>query len=95
MRANYSGEFVLGIRADGPLHVSRGDRNAYGFEMTDNDHAELAARLASIKGKAAVSGYRCDLLDSAYRGWKRIDAPLKKCHSVKKPRSEALWINYG
>jgi len=76
-------------------HESRGDVNAYQFEMTDGDHEKLAAALSSINGQAAVSGYRCDLMDTLYSEWKRIDAPSKRCHSVKKPRQEALWINYG
>jgi DNA adenine methylase len=76
------------------VHSSRGDANAYGYEMSDEDHKALAARLHRCRGKAAVSGYRCDLMDGAYRDWKRRDAPVKKCHSVKAPRHEALWTNY-
>ena len=73
----------------------RGDVKAYGFEMSDDEHRALAAALNRIKGKAAVSGYRCDLMDMLYRDWRREDALTKKCHSVKKPRAEALWVNYG
>ncbi len=76
------------------VHSSRGDRKAYGYEMSDEEHCELAAVLNRIRGKAAVSGYRCDLMDELYRGWKRHDAPTKACHSVKKLRREALWTNY-
>jgi DNA adenine methylase len=32
-------------------------------------------------------------MDDLYRGWRRHDAPTKQCHSIKKPRSEALWVN--
>lgn len=75
-------------------HESRGDSNAYLFEMSDAEHRELAATLSKIQGMAAVSGYRCDLMDTLYNGWRRIDAPAKKCHSVKKPRTEVLWVNF-
>jgi len=75
-------------------HESRGDSNAYRFEMTDAGHKALARLLASIKGRAAVSGYRCDLMDTLYKDWRRFDAPPKQCHSVKKIRREALWMNY-
>lgn len=75
-------------------HEARGDDRAYGFEMTDAEHRHLAAVLGKIRGRAAVSGYRCDLTDRLYRGWKRFDAPAKNCHSVKKPRREAVWVNY-
>jgi DNA adenine methylase len=76
------------------VHASRGDAKAYGFEMTDTEHRDLAWVLAHCKGKVAVSGYRCDLMDQLYGSWRRADAPLKLCHSIKKPRQEALWMNY-
>ena len=76
------------------VHATRGDRKAYRFEMTDDEHRALAARLGGIEGRAAISGYRCDLMDTLYNGWVRHDAPAKQCHSVKQPRSEALWTNY-
>ena len=33
-------------------------------------------------------------MDTLYRGWRCIEAPAKLCHSIKKLRSEALWVNY-
>lgn len=75
-------------------HCARGDRKAYGFEMTEEEHRELADLLHGIKGRAAVSGYRCALMDKLYRDWVRHDAPPKTCHSVKEVRREALWTNY-
>jgi DNA adenine methylase len=75
-------------------HEARGDAKAYAFEMSNEEHRQLAAVLKKIEGKAAVSGYRCDFTDTLYRGWRRADAPAKKCHSVKKSRAEALWMNY-
>jgi len=76
------------------VHQSRGDAKAYGFEMTDDDHAAFAKKLRGIKGHAAVSGYRCKLYDKLFTGWKRIDAPEKFCHSVKQARQECLWVNF-
>jgi len=76
------------------VHGTRGDSKAYGFEMKDNEHERLAKTLNACKGKAAVSGYRCDLMDAIYKDWKRLDAPPKHCHSVKKTRQESLWVNY-
>lgn len=75
-------------------HASRGDANAYGYEMTDDEHRELAQVLRSVRGKVAFSGYRCDLLDELYGDWLRIEAPMKLVHSVKQPRTEVLWTNY-
>jgi len=76
------------------LHGTRGDSKAYLFEMTDHEHATLAKALEGVQGKAAVSGYRCDLMDEFYKGWRRFDAPSKQCHSIKKSRCESLWMNY-
>jgi DNA adenine methylase len=76
------------------VHATRGDAKAYRFEMTDVQHHDLARILARCEGKVAVSGYRCDFMDELFRRWKRADAPPKLCHSIKKPRQEALWMNY-
>lgn len=76
------------------IHSSRGDSNAYAYEMTDDEHRELAEVLHNVKGKVALSGYRGDIMDKLYKDWTRIEAPAKLCHSTKTPRQEVLWINY-
>jgi DNA adenine methylase len=75
-------------------HESRGDDKAYGFEMSDAEHVAFADGLRRIAGRAAVSGYRCPLYDRLFVKWRRIDAPVKHCHSVKQQRQECLWVNY-
>lgn len=75
-------------------HQSRKDVSAYGNEMSDEEHSDLSKTLHRAKGKVAVSGYRCELMDYLYRDFKRHDAPEKICHSVKTIRQEALWVNY-
>jgi DNA adenine methylase len=76
------------------VHDSRGDSKAYGYEMTDIEHESLSAALRACKARVAVSGYRCRLMDRLYGDWNRHDSPEKHCHSVKQPRTEALWTNY-
>ena len=76
------------------VHASRGDRSAYGYEMTDGDHERLANVLHSIRGRAVLSGYRTPFYDRLYASWRRIDAPEKTCHSVRTPRRESLWLNF-
>ena len=76
------------------LHETRGDAKAYKFEMDEREHRELSKILKECKGKAAISGYRCDLMDTLYKDWRRFDAPEKNCHSVKQKRQESLWMNY-
>ena len=76
------------------LHETRGDSKAYGFEMDVAAHSELAKALQSVRGKVALSGYRCDAMDKWFKGWRRFDAKEKQCHSIKKLRQECLWMNY-
>jgi DNA adenine methylase len=75
-------------------HQSRGDSKAYRYEMTDEEHVELAQVLHTVKGKVALSGYHCNLLDELYGTWHIHEANSKKTHSVKTERQEALWTNY-
>jgi len=76
------------------LHETRGDSKAYGFEIDEQQHRKIAAVLRRCKGKVAMSGYRCDLMDHLYEYWRRFDAPVKHCHSIKELRQECLWMNY-
>jgi len=76
------------------VHAARGDASAYGFEMTNQDHIDLAGVLNRIRGRAVLSGYRTDLYDELYADWKRVDARERNCHSVRKPRQEAAWMNF-
>jgi DNA adenine methylase len=90
----YDGKDTL-FYCDPPYpHESRGDSKAYGYEMSDDAHRELAELLAKCKGMVAVSSYRTPLNDKIFRGWKCIEAPEKLCHSVKTMRREVLFVNY-
>ena len=75
-------------------HDSRGDKNAYKYEMTDEEHDKLAKILKRIKGKAALSGYRCGLMDELYKDWNMHIAETKKALSIKSDRTEILWTNF-
>lgn len=75
-------------------HGSRGDANAYGYEMTDEDHIALAEVLKNVLGKVALSGYQCELTDRLYKDWNVHVAKTKKALSVKSDRTEILWTNF-
>ena len=75
-------------------HETRGDKNAYRFEMSDIDHIQLFDLLNSINGKVAISGYESELYDSLYCDWKKIVGPTKKALSVKDYRTEVIWTNF-
>ena len=76
------------------VHSSRADTTAYGHEMTDADHCDLAALLRGIQGRAVLSGYRSSLYDELFAGWHRVDADEKLCNSSKGRRRESLWMNF-
>lgn len=75
-------------------HDSRGDTQAYAYEMTDDEHRALAQVLHNVKGKVALSGYHCDLMDELYSDWQRVEALPKNCMTAKQLRTEVLWVNY-
>ena len=75
-------------------HDSRGDSKAYKYEMSDDDHRDLAKVLHKVKGKVALSSYHCALMDELYADWHSIEAPSKTIHSTKQQRTEVLWVNY-
>lgn len=76
------------------VHSSRTDAKAYSFEMKDDEHRLLADHLKKASAKVVLSGYKCDLMDELYSGWRCIEAPEKQCHSSKGSRSEAVWCNF-
>ncbi len=76
------------------VHAARGDTTSYSYEMTDKQHGELASVLHGIRGRAIISGYRSDLYDRLFAGWRRVDGSERLCHSVRKPRQESVWLNF-
>jgi DNA adenine methylase len=80
----------------------------YDHELSEADHVELVERLATIQGKAMVSGYPSPIYRPLVRsGWKRKDWRTA-CHAAgrtrqtgiqgngsalaKQPRTECVWI---
>lgn len=76
------------------VQETRGDGKAYRFEMDEVAYRQLAGVVNNCHGKVAISGYRCELMDDLLGNWNCYEAPPKICHSVKQPRTEALWMNY-
>ena len=78
------------------VHETRGDSNMYKHEMTDAQHAELAAVLNSTVGRVAISNYDCELLSRLYPApkWRKHKTGPKTIHSTKDKREEVLWTNY-
>lgn len=79
------------------VHSSRGDSKAYGYEMNDAEHENLAEVLNGVQGKVAFSNYDDPLMERLYPAskWKKIYGPEKTIHSTKDTRREVLWVNYS
>jgi DNA adenine methylase len=77
------------------VHETRGDTKAYKFEMTDDQHRELADALNSAKGKIAVSNYYCELYKNLFPEgrWHKFSIETTN-HATKDRRTECLWCNY-
>ncbi len=78
------------------IHETRGDDAAYGFEMSDNEHRELAEALNEVEGQVAISNYDCDLMNVLYSApkWYKSVSEERTIHSTKGKRVEVLWTNY-
>jgi len=69
----------------------------YKYEMTVEEHRELAEVLNSVKGHVVLSGYASPEYDEWYAGWERVEfgatvtARLDKGRSCDR-RTEVLWI---
>lgn len=69
---------------------TRGKGGDYAFEMTDDDHRELAAVLCRLKGAVIVSGYPSELYESLYGDWERVER--KALADGARERTEVLWL---
>lgn len=67
-------------------------RKGYRFEMTDDQHRDLAAALHTVQGMVVLSGYPCDLYDQElFRDWYRAE---RDAHADgARDRTEVLWLN--
>lgn len=79
------------------LHATRGDAKAYGFEMDEDQHRQLAAALAGCRGSVAVSGYDHPLMAELFQPgrWFKTLGADRTIHSTKDTRQEVLWTNYN
>ncbi len=77
-------------------HGTRSDTKAYAYEMSDDDHCQLASVLNSVQGLVAISGYDCALMNDLYPSpkWHKHVAAPKTIHSTKGKRTEVVWLNY-
>ncbi len=82
------------------LSKTRTSSNDYVFEMTTDDHAELAAVLNAVKSMVALSGYDHPLMDEFYppckwykNAFQTRRVPMSRSGALR--RQEILWTNYN
>ena len=74
---------------------SKNAKRMYGnYEMTDNDHKDLAKALNGIEGRAVVSGYKSTLYENIFNDWNRVDFNHMYSRSAKTSRQESVWKNF-
>lgn len=71
-------------------NMQRGNA-AYVFEMTEQDHIEMAMLLKTLKGMAVISGYDNDLYKELFSDWLKINRKAFADGAVE--RVECLWLN--
>ncbi len=83
---------------DPPYMLStRNSHGEYAYEMTLDEHRELAEVLNNVKGRVVLSGYASPEYDEWYAGWERIEfeATLRARPDrgrSRDKRTEVLWI---
>ena len=65
--------------------------NCYPHEMSDEQHAELASQLLSLKGMVVLSGYDCKLYEDLFSTWKKVTREHRTEKATSK--TECLWIS--
>lgn len=81
------------------LPETRTSPEVYRFEMGVDEHKALLARLAGLKGRFLLSGYRSTWYDAAATdcGWTRTDFDLANhaaSGATKRRMTECLWRNF-
>ena len=72
--------------------VSRGTRQKYACELSDDDHRALAQVLHELRGMVVLSGYPCALYDDElFAGWERHERATLA--DGARERTEVVWLN--
>ena len=80
------------VYCDPPYLLStRTSRHRYKFEMTDDQHALLLARLQDLKCRVMISGYPSDLYAKRLKSWRCISY---RTRTRGRTLTECLWLNF-
>ncbi len=79
------------------LYSTRTTKNAYKYEMSEEDHNNFLDLVLIHKGKVLISGYMSDLYKNKLNGWNISTKSIVNHASqtkVKKIKEEVIWKNY-
>lgn len=66
-------------------------KRSYRYDMTDENHIELARLLHSVKGMVVLSGYDCELYSELYGDWLKVEHT--NTNDARQQTVECLWIS--
>ncbi|NNJ16988.1 DNA adenine methylase [Pseudomonas putida CSV86] len=81
--------YVHSTRSTKVRHTSTG--KSYRYELSDEEHLQLATFLQSRQGMVVLSGYPCALYDDLYKDWYRVSRQAYA--DGARGRTECLWLN--
>ena len=71
-------------------HINGAPRRQYRYEMTNDDHRQLAEHLHACEGMVVLSGHDSDLYAELFPGWRCVKKASRT--SSRKQRTECVWI---
>lgn len=74
------------------VRSTRKSGKLYRYEMDDDGQAELLDLIKASRAKIIISGYDCDLYNTALAGWKK-DSTMSQTTSAEMA-IETIWMNY-
>jgi DNA adenine methylase len=77
------------------LHSTRTAKQAYKYEMSEEEHSEMIDLLSISKSKIILSGYDNPLYSRKLKHWQRYDREIdNKASNVRRMVTESVWCNY-
>lgn len=74
--------------------TGEGSARGYRFEMHDDDHRDLLAKLAGVEGMVVLSGYHHPIYEEALIGWEKHEKEARiSAGRGTAIRTECVWLN--
>ena len=75
------------------VRSTRKSGRLYAHEMSDDEHRELLDIVTKSRSKIIISGYECEMYNTALAGWRK-DSTLCQTTSTALA-TETIWMNYN